>query len=262
MKMPAFSLAAAAVLVLSAAAVAQTPARIEKEILTHLDKLSQASNYSGTRDVDEQAKQNNAIEQALIRYGKLQSTITYGFPALSKKMYIVTSPDKRLRIYSWDMESGGTMHDFASVFQYRGRSGKVHTWATPDDETGAGSFYTQLFQVDAAAGPVYLANSSFIGSTSYHGQSIEAISIDGEKLKRRVKIFRTPRGLRDSISFNYDFFTVLDRRERPIKLFYYDSAKRSLRFPIVIEDRKTPQGRVTDRYITYRFNGSEFVKVS
>ena len=44
------------------------------------------------------------------------------------------------------------------------------------------------------------------------------------------------------------------------RLFKFDEAKRSFTFPIVIEDEKTPRGRITNKLITYRFNGSYFVK--
>jgi hypothetical protein len=103
---------------------------------------------------------------------------------------------------------------------------------------------------------------TFIGSTSLAGQGIHAFRINGDKLDRKAKVIRTTSGVTDSISFAYDFFSVVDHRERPIRLFSYDEVKRSFRFPVVIEDSKTPQGRVTNRFITYRFDGKYFVKVS
>ena len=189
--------------------------------------------------------------------------LAYKFPKLSDKMYVATSRDGRFRIYSWDLSDGGTMHNFDNVFQYKGKSGKVYTWSRSQDAEGdAGSFYTQVFQTDTPLGPIYLGTSTFIGSTSLNGQTIRAFRINGEKFDPAAKVIRTRSGITDSVSFGYDFFTVVDHPERPVKLFYYDEAKKSFRFPIVIEDRKTPQGRVTNRYITYRFDGKHFVKVS
>ena len=130
------------------------------------------------------------------------------------------------------------------------------------EDRGAGDFVIRSSRQILAGQPIYLAVSTFVGSTSLAGQTITAYKITGEKLDTNSKVIRTASGLTNSIRFAYDFFSVVDHRERPVSLFFYDDAKRSFRFPIVIEDSKTPQGRVTNRFITYRFDGKYFVKVS
>ena len=246
-------------------AAGQTVTKIENEILGHLAKLQKASNYGGAADYDVLATENKALQDALIKYGSRADVLIYGFPKLKNKMYVTTSRDGKFRSYSWDTEEGGTMHDFVTVYQYRGGSGKSHAWSTPYSQDmegrGAGDFVHQIFQTDTGAQPIYLAVSTFIGSTSLAGQTITAYKIAGEKLDTNAKVIHTASGLTNSIRFAYDFFSVVDHRERPVRLFFYDEAKRSFRFPVVIEDSKTPQGRVTNRFITYRFDGKYFVKV-
>jgi hypothetical protein len=245
------------------AASAQTAAKIENELLAHLNDVEKYSNYRGSPDADRLEKANAQLKAAIIKFGTLPVSLTYAFLRLKDKMYIATSRDGKFRVYSWDRDTGGSMHDFDNVFQFRGRSGRVRTWTAPrKDETGAGEFYSQVFQVDTPMGRVYLANGNGIYSTSLAGQSLGAYSIEGESLVPDVKIIRTRSGMTGSIHFSYDFFSVVDHPERPVKLFFYNDAKKSFRFPVVIEDRKTPQGRVTDKYITYRFDGKLFVKVS
>ena len=106
-------------------------------------------------------------------------------------MRITTSKDVNFRAYSWDTEMGGTMHDYITVFQYKGRSGKVRTWGTPYSgdisDYGAGSFIDDIFQTKSEAGTIYLAVSTFIGSTSISSQSISAFTITGDKLNTRPK---------------------------------------------------------------------------
>jgi hypothetical protein len=177
-------------------------------------------------------------------------------------MFVATSKDGRLRIYSWDMQTGGTMHDHAAVIQYRGKSGRIYAIANGDDEDSGGSFCTDIFQVSSASGPIYLAASTFIASSSLNGQSITSMRITGDKLERNAKVIRTRSGLQSTVDFAYDFFSVVDRPERPIRLFSFNEARKEFRFPVVIEDKRTPQGRVTNRYITYRFDGKYFVRVS
>ena len=54
----------------------------------------------------------------------------------------------------------------------------------------------------------------------------------------------------------------IDREERPVKLFTFNETRKEFKFPIVIEDEETPQGRVTNKFITYRFNGTHFVRLN
>ena len=49
----------------------------------------------------------------------------------------------------------------------------------------------------------------------------------------------------------------MDKPERPVRLIKYDKIKKIIYIPIVLED-----GKVTDRYIQYKFNGSYFEKVT
>jgi hypothetical protein len=253
----------AIVLFVASSAIAQTPTAVERELIGYADNLTKYGTYAGGYDGDKLDKNNAALKNALIKYGKRADILAYAFPRLNDKMYVTTSKDGKFRVYSWDLESGGTMHDFDSIFQYRGKSGKVYTWTRKSDVEGdAGSFYTQVFQTDTPTGTVYLGVSTFVGSTSLAGQTISAYQINGEKLDTSAKVIRTRSGVTNSISFGYDFFSVVDHPERPIKLFFYDDSKKSFRFPVVIEDSKTPQGRVTNKFITYHFDGKHFVKVS
>ena len=251
---------------LASNSLGQSLKKIEDELLDHLHKLEKASNYGGTSDYEVLGKENKALRGAFIKYGSRSDVLTYSFPRLKDKVFLVTSKDGKLRTYSWDSEEGGTMHNFYTVYQFRGKSGKVHVWAEPYsqdiEETGAGGFTTEIFQTDTVSGPVYITVSTFIGSTSYAGQFISGAKIRGERLDRNPKIIRTSKGLTSEINFAYDFFSVVNHPERPIKLVFYDEAKKEFRFPVVIEDDDTPQGRVTDKFITYRFNGQYFVKVS
>ncbi len=246
----------------SVAVMSQTAESMETVLLKRLANIEKWSNYSGNADFGRLEKENELLKNDLLKFGKHPTMLAYDFARLKKEMYVVTSRDRRLRIYSWDRQTGGTMHDFDSVYQYRGKSGTVHSWSATSEDDSAGVFYHDLFQVDSPSGPIYMAVSTFIGSSSLSGASIRVMTINSDRLDVDPKLIRTADGLKNSISFGYDFFTVVDRKERPIKLFTCDTAKRSFSFPVVIEDEKTPQGRVTKKRITYRFDGKYFVKVS
>jgi len=57
--------------------------------------------------------------------------------------------------------------------------------------------------------------------------------------------------------FEFDFFSVIDKSERPVKLIYYDKDKKTLRIPVVLD-----KGVVTNRFITYQFTGRYFEKIN
>ncbi|MFT3746608.1 MAG: hypothetical protein QM785_20235 [Pyrinomonadaceae bacterium] len=242
----------------------QTLAKIESELVGHFERLKKASNYTGSRDYDVLAKENQAIRNALVKYGERADVLKFPFTKLRKYLFLNTSKDGNLRTYSWDGEEGGTMHDYYNVYQFRDKSGKAHSWAEPFSQSledrGAGAFIHDIFQANTPSGTVYFAISTFIGSTSLRSQSINALKIEGEKLDRSAKVIKTRSGITSSINFEYDFFSVVDRPGRPIRLFSYDDAKKAFRFPVVINDRKTPQGRVTSKSITYQFDGKYFVR--
>src|SRR5690606_35877965 len=146
---------------------------------------------------------------------------------------------------------------------YQGKSGKVYVWSDyGEGEAGGGAFTSEIFDVPTKTGTIYLLTSTFIATTSLSAQWISTMRINGERLDQKVRLIKTASGLTNNVGFEYDFFTVVDRPERPIKLFKFNAAKKEFSFPVVIEDEKTPQGRVTDKMITYRFNGTYFVKVN
>ncbi|MEQ1603366.1 MAG: hypothetical protein ABL999_00705 [Pyrinomonadaceae bacterium] len=236
---------------------AQNNKAIEADLLRHLNAVQKNADKEKIRD-----RENRLLKQKLMKYGRRASTLKYDFNGLADKLYVATSKDGKFRIYSWDTESGGSMKFFDGVYQYQTAKGKVYAKAFVSRGNGARGFYSQVFQVDLGKTKAYLANSNLILSNSLMHQDIEAYAIEGEKLNTNLRLIRTTTAMRNSVGFDYDFFSVVDRPERPIRLFSYDEAKKQLRFPIVLEDKKFPNGgRVSNRYITYRFNGKYFVKV-
>jgi hypothetical protein len=59
--------------------------------------------------------------------------------------------------------------------------------------------------------------------------------------------------LKNTLGFGFDFFSVVDRPDRPVQLIKYDGVKKTLTIPVVLED-----GKVTGRTIVYQFTGQYF----
>lgn len=245
-------------------AFAQSNAQIERELVAAIKEIQKYSVYAGAYDEEKLPKAQDAFAEKLLKYTKIPATLNYKFAALGESMYIATSEDGKFRIYSWDLEDGGTMHDFARVYQYQAADGKVYskTDEPVEEEDGAGSFVTDIFTLDTSSGKVYIVCSTFIGSTMDNYQSAGLYKIKDGKLNEKVKLIKTKSGLTESLGFEYNFFSVVDRKERPVRLISFDKKTKTLRIPVVIEDKEFPNGRVTNKFISYQFNGTYFVKVS
>lgn len=251
------------VLFISAVAVAaQTPQNFEQELLGKFAALEKYSSYSGNYDEDLTSKSQEDFKTSLLKAAANPETLKYSFAKLSEKMFVATSPDGKFRIYSWDTQDGGTMHNFDAVYQYQNEAGKVFVKKREGGEEGdAGSFVGKIYEVSTKNGKVYLTIGSGVFSTQDAGQSVNAMKITGNSLDENVKIFQTKEGMTNTIGFSYNFFSVYERKERPIILILFDAQTNVLKIPIVIENKKFPNGEVTNRFINYKFNGTSFVNV-
>ncbi|HEY0428161.1 MAG TPA: hypothetical protein VGC76_10300 [Pyrinomonadaceae bacterium] len=253
------------VFVFALSAFAQSNGQIEKELTAAVKDVQKYGTYGGGYDEDKLSKVQDAFAEKLLKYTKTASTLQFKFSVLAQYMDIATSDDGKFRIYSWDLEDGGTMHDFASVYQYQATDGKVYSKtdeiSTQDEDSGGGGFVTDIYTLDTKAGAVYIVCSTFIGSTKDNFQSANLYKIEGDKLDDKVKLIKTKSGLTNTLGFGYDFFSVVDRKERPIRLISFDKKTKTLKIPVVIEDTKFSSGRVTNKSISYRFDGQYFVKV-
>ncbi len=243
---------------------AQTPQKIEQELVRNIKELQKHSNYGGNYDEEKLTKAGEVFEGNLLKYTKKASTLNYKFPLLNKLMMNATSEDGKFRIYSWDSEAGGTMHGYYRVYQFRGADGKVYsrTENNSAEEGDVGSFVYGIYTVDAKGGKIYIVCSTFVGSTQDHSQSADLYKIEGNELKDKIKLIKTNSGLTHTLYFGYNFFSVVNRKARPIKLILFDKKTNTLKIPVVIENEKFPNGEVTNKFISYKFNGTNFVKVN
>jgi hypothetical protein len=245
-------------------AYAQTPQEIERELVANINEVQKYSDYGSNYDEEKLTNANKIFEEHLLRYTKIPATLNYKFPQLNKLITIATSADGRIRIYSWDTETGGTMHEYSRVYQFRGADGRVYS-KTEDNSAmdgGAGSFVYAIYSVDAKEGKVYIVCSTFIGSTNDHYQSANLFRIERNELKDKIKLIKTKSGMTDTISFEYNFFSVVNREERPVRLILFENKTNTLKIPVVVNTEEYPNGKVTKKFIDYRFDGKYFVRVN
>ena len=250
------------IVVFSASAFGQTSEAIEKELVGLYGKINENSAYSSNSDGELLEKSNEEFKQKLLNHTKIASTLKHKFSELEKEISITTSKDGKFRVYSWDRMDGGTMHFFETVYQFQGADGRVYSKSNDLEEGDSGSFVYEIFEVEAKTEKVYLVCSTSILSTSDAYQSVNLFEIENNSLNSNIKLIKTKTKLNNSLGFEYDFFSVVDRKERPIKLILFDKKTKTISIPVVIDDTKFQYGKVTNKFISYKFNGTYFVKVN
>ncbi len=247
------------ILIFSTSIFAQTPQIIEQELVKLHTKISENSGYKSDTDYDVLGKANDDFKTKLLKYTKVAATLKHKFVELDKEITIITSEDGNFRTYSWDRLDGGTMHFFETVYQFQSTDGKVSSLSYETEEGDAGGFVLDIFSVDTNFGKVYLVSSLSIGSTQDRFANVGLYRIDGNKLNDRVKLIKTKSGLTNSIGFGYNFFSMTERKT---ELITFDKTTKTFKIPVVIEDNEFGNGRVTEKSITYKFNGKNFVKIN
>ncbi|MGE9310772.1 hypothetical protein ACLOAU_03975 [Niabella sp. CJ426] len=181
------------------------------------------------------------------------ATFKYPFSQLvdSNFCFIQTSPDKNLKIYSWGTWLGGTMHEFRTIYQWK-HKGIVHSKMRPVNGD-IGSYCSNIYNVAIAGKCYYLVITNAIFSNKDHSQTITAYTINGNQLEDKAAIFHTNGNALSSISINFDFFSVVDRPERPLKLIAYNESKHELHIPFVDKNNQ-----VSQRKFIYRLTEKGF----
>ena len=248
-------------LLLSVSSFGQDLAALEHNLLAKFQRIRYWHSFSSDDDkinsIDSLEKANLTFQKALLPFtGREPATLSYVFQQLQDSgLTIATSADHRFRIYSWDTEEGGTMHFFSSVYQYQTEQGVFSkTFQDSADEGDPGAWSTPVYTLRLPTKTYYLAINHTIFSNLDIHQAIQAFSIDKRALNDSVRLFKTKTGLKNKISFDFNFFSAMkDHEERPIQLITFDPVKKEVHIPIVLEN-----GSVTRKFLSYRWTGTCF----
>ncbi|WP_374949042.1 hypothetical protein [Mucilaginibacter sp.] len=253
---------------ISMVAFAQSPKAIEANLLKSFKRIDYWSHHPNENPLiigDSLEAANNAFGENLKAYSiKYPGTINQTFTSLTKEnLDIVTSDDLKFRIFSWDTWTGGTMHFFFNVLQYRVGE-KTFAEVIRGAEDNYVPFYKRLYTFKAAGKTYYLATYGTIFSTKDVGEGIKVFAIENGKLNKAVNLIRTKSGLHNKLYYDYDFSTIADWEItgkvsdwKDVPAISFDITTNSIYLPVI-----TDKGRATGKFITYKFTGKYFEKVS
>ena len=220
--------------------------------LTDFDRSDSISHY------------NQLLRDRVLECAHTPASLSRPFTELSENgVGITASPDGKLRVYSWDSGTGGTMRYAINVFQYGDGSGfysQPAIWDNEDDSFENTYFYDVLDQVTSEAKVYYLVKCLFIGSSAVSEHKIKIFSIDDGRLNENAALIKTATGIRNELSYSVDLANEANLKNghnnREWVELLYDAKTKTISIPLITE-----AGRVTSKKIAYRFNGSYFVKL-
>jgi hypothetical protein len=126
-------------------------------------------------------------------------SFAYDFKKLSSKsiVFVNYSPDRKLKFYTFDVSSGGTMREFESYVQFK-QGNKVITQTVKD-----GGFIRSIQQTQLNQQAVYFISSTYVGSSCVGAYAIQAVQIKNAKYKA-IDVFKTRTQTMNHIDVDYD----------------------------------------------------------
>lgn len=240
----------------------QTQKTVEQKLLSRFERILYWRDFQGDNKnfnvYDSLFNANDQFEKTLLNVtSKDPLTISFEFKKLKDQgLSISTSDDGLFRIYSWDTWTGGTMHFQQNIFQYKS-GGKVFSKIIQDSLSEEDHYsvnrYIKIFTIKTSIRTYYLGLYDCTYSTKDAYQGVKIFGIEDNVLNDSFKLIKTTSGIKNSLGFYYDFFSVVDRKERPIIMISYDKETKTLKIPVVLAE-----GKVTNRFIIYKFSGRYF----
>jgi len=169
---------------------------------------------------------------------------------------VASSEDGKLRIVSWDTQTGGTMHNYCSLAQFKSPDGKAgYALLQHPDQNGSGTpahIFGEVQGIDTLAfganETVYLVWTSSRVSTRTFSECVTAVSLKDGKVDNHP-FFKTKRTLLSEIQFES---RVQDNGERP-EFEFSKTNGHILLVPIISE-----RGDFSGKFFKYIFDGKRF----
>lgn len=251
-------------LFISSSLLAQSPQQVEADLVKSFKRIdfwfekTRDTSFDIVKANDSLGKANDVFASKLKRYtDKFPSMITYPFTSLEKSgLDILTSSDGLFRIYAWDTWTGGTMHNFENVLQYRSGVKSVAIIDTAKKEDDYVYSYEDIYTFKAGDKTYYLATYLGVYSSKDSGRGIRVFAIEDGKLKDDVKLIKTSSGMHNHLYYDYNFFSVVDIPYEKRPTITFDKATNTISLPLVDGNHN-----VTKKFIRYKFTSQYFERV-
>ncbi|MBL4650830.1 MAG: hypothetical protein JKY03_13950 [Aureispira sp.] len=129
-------------------------------------------------DYEQAAIKADSFTKNLIACLKLDASLRHPFDSLKTQIRITPSIDKKLRIFSWNTDIGGTWHNFVSYLQYKeGNKIKVRPLHTSSEMEKGGYtdvIYYNIQNFEHKKGRIYLLSGFGTHGAGHHHKIMRA----------------------------------------------------------------------------------------
>ena len=146
----------------SSAAYANQCEIIDTELAASYSEMKTYGNYNEKNEEKYQSSEKR-FKDALAKIEKLEGKFCAWEKAPKEGVRVLTSKDQKLQILAWDWQSGGTMHEYGSIWRYQLPNG---IWKTEVNELD--SYITWLVSLKLNGKPYYYIETADIYSQCHH----------------------------------------------------------------------------------------------
>lgn len=256
----------AIVMLLGSSLWAQTAQQAEQQIKAYTEQLQYWRYQYSPEDsgVDPNAIRADSIlhyNKVLVNYlenvGKSNTVLKGKFTTgADDEIKVASSDDGKMRVYSWDTETGDEMHIYNAVLQYEvGGVAKTKVLkdisVSADNKKNPGFLYPEILTVNDNR-RYYLLVYSGILSSKDAVKGVRAFVINNNEIED-ANIFQTREGASNKIEYTYDYFSNYDYKKMAEKQVI-NMKKDKLYIPLA------DAGKINGKWNVYKWQGDKFIK--
>lgn len=244
---------------------ASTCAEMDAFVAEKLQALQESSDNGSIHDENaaslvaelKRFASEHAAESWTCDYAKTQESYAFNAPV---------SADGKLRAYSWDDMTGGTMRSYFSLLQYQDESGNTHiVEANADvekDETwgkGNSGMVDGIFTADLGEhGTAYFLVEYHQGDSRNKAYTATLYRIRDDKLEKLPWIVEDGQ---ETASTGFAYDSAQDPLPQKYPFIQYDHASNTLSYPETLARDGDIPVKMTAKRVQLRFDGQRFVMV-
>lgn len=204
-------------------------------------------------DYEQAVLKGDSFTKNLIHCLKNNASLKHPFDSLKTEIRIISSIDKKLRVFSWDTEMGGTWHSFVSYLQYKGgnqlKVQQLHSGFEMEKGGYTDVIYYKIKNFEHKKGRIYLLFGFGTHGAGHHHKIVRAFRKEGNRLVELENVFDGEQQL-----------VIVAPRRNNIGVEFERTGLKLIFDEFVYSD-DIGFSEATGMQITYAWNGHKFIRL-
>lgn len=221
-----------------------------QEIITLSKQILNYSTTGNEQDDNKLSAWNDQLSDKILQYGlKNPAFMQQNFPLWRNNgIELVSSPEKNIRVVSWNAQTGGTLRDYTTLIFWKGTTG-IKGKVMDGVENSSVANIKAFKKADGTT--FYLLQGMVHASNRDKVDFIKGLQIKAGVLNDKYDAFKTPKKKLSGISVELDMSTVTTDND----FIHFGKANKTLLIPVVND-----KGEIKKNYfLIYKFDGNDFV---